>query len=427
VTVTSVSSGGGKTTPAPIGGTLFFPGGRYYCATSSLRMGANVRWLGNHFYSTRLAWSNSFSGNHVVIGPGQSGYNGWDGSYAYGTELDQISIETSPVGGWAIYTTGAQQNVSIRNLWIYIQGSASGMHLQDHFGSTYIKAENIYILPTGTATGGSVVGIRVDGPACTELNRISMNGSGGSNQLSKGINVISGGLLASNIQMEFTSVGIDISATAGQSPITIDNFTANLSGNVSPGYATTPAVYIRSGYTGSVVIRNLNAGSQNFMLRNDNTNEQITAPSGGQILDLYSAPGTVTDLSILRSVITVPPVSTTTANSASSFPVDVSQAQTLIFNSTVAVSYSIQAPTISSSALTSADAGRRVKFVIKNASAGAITATFLAAGAGYRGAGGGSSNFAISPATGTNVSIEFEWNGSLWYETYRTSGNVTNT
>src|SRR5262249_49587243 len=126
-------TGKGKT--RNFGGTLFFPAGTYWCDTG-LRIGDMVRWVGSQLSATSLLWTDAFSGNAITIGPdmahGGNQPDGRFGIYAMGATIEDILVECGANTQWGIYTTGAQQNCCIRNVWVTNVCKQGGIFIQDH-------------------------------------------------------------------------------------------------------------------------------------------------------------------------------------------------------------------------------------------------------------------------------------------------------
>lgn len=388
------------------GGTLFFPAGRYYCGTTGLRIGDMVRWVGDHFSSTRLAWSNDFTGNAVTIGPDETGGNGRSGYYAMGAALENIQVECGDRTAWGIYTRGAQQNCYVKDLWVTNVNRKGGLFIEDHKGGVYFKIEDVYVIG-GSNMESSVVGIHSDGGACVELSRVSMNGN--SQPLLRGIEHVGGGLLISDFQCELAITHIDIDADAGGQAVSIDNATLNLARHGAQG------IWIHTGFKGTVVARGIDTGPYGVAIRNDNTNERRTAQITGGLFGLYVWSGTSTDVSVLQNTVLSAPRQRVAARpelvlnveAASSFDVEVAQT----------AGFTLAPPALGSNPmLATGRVGQRILIRILNTSGGVCGP--LAWDPIFR------MSPWTNPAAGHSRALEFEWNGTNWVELWQAAADV---
>lgn len=412
INVTGLATGGKTGTVTP-GGSLFFPSGRYYCGTSGLRVGDMVRWLGTSVSGTQFSWNSAFNGNRITLGPDASGFNGRGGVYGMGTNLERCTVNATNGTGWGIYTTGLQQNGRIKDVWAMLgPNSTGGVFLQDHFGSANILCEDVYTFPPSGGVSGTAVGFHLDGGANLELNRCSCNGGGGTLLLA-GVAVVSAGasVKIKNFECELSVTHIDIAATAGEGVINIDQASMNLGG--SP--AGSQALWIHSGFTGTVNALGLDCGNGQMLIRNDNTGESRLAGAGGALMN-YIWSGTSTDVSIFQNTLVIPallqvnppPSTILNVDNLSSFDVNVANATAV----------TIAPPTITANAMPSSGrTGQQLWITVRNISGGAINVSWNAV-------------FKLStwtsPASSNSRSILFKWNGSNWVQVFQGAVDVPN-
>lgn len=400
------TNAGGKTTMN--GGTLFLPGGLYYCGTTGIRVGGNVKVIGNQYNGTQLAWSNSFSGNCVTIGPDESGFYGYSGVYAMGAAMESCTISCGNSSAWGIYTTGMQQGCHLRDMRV-TNVNNGGIYLQDHHGSAYIKVSDTYIF--GSATSGAAVGIHCDGGACIELNQVSMNGSP-TQPFLRGIEYVGGGLLVTDFECENTITHIDIAGTAGENSVVIDSASLNLSNGGAQG------IWIHSGFIGTIAARGVSTGPYGVALRNDNTNEQKSAQAGGGIFGQYVWSGTATDVSVLQNTIVVPPLQQ--VNPPSTTILDVGAQTSFSINVAHNYGFTIGPPAMGSNVMpTSGRNGQRILVKIRNVSGASLGSSTL-----------WDPVFKMSswtnPANGFSRAVEFEWDGTHWVQLWQATADVPN-
>lgn len=413
ITVTALATGGKTGSGVTPGGTIIFPSGRYYCGTTGVRLGDMVRWLGTSVSGTRFSWSDSFGGNRITIGPDASGFNGRGGYYAMGSNLERCTVEMGNGAGWGVYTTGLQQNGRVKDVWVVIgSGTTGGVYLQDHHGSANMLCEDTYVFPDAGTLSGTVVGFHCDGGVNLVLERCSCNGlSSGSYQLFRGIEYVGGGLTVRDFQCENAVTHLDISATAGENAVIVEGATFNLAIGGAQG------VWIHSGFTGSFVSSGIAVGPGEISVRNDNTNEQVVSQSGGGILSEYIWSGTSTDYGTLHNVAVRPRI--LAVNAGGSQSLDVSSCAAFDVSQGSTGTWTMAAPTMGINAMPTAGNCRpRILINILNISTGGITTSWASV---FKLAGGAWTD----PANGKQRSVEFLWNGTVWHELFRSSGDVT--
>lgn len=407
VPVASLQSGG-KT--AQQGGMLYFPSGYYYFGTATPRVGGNVRWIGSQSTATSFNWSNAYTGNGIQFGPDQSGFYGFSGYYTAQSSMEQFLINLSPNQAYGIYSTGLQQGTYFGHLIINNLGAtAVGMFLQDHKGSAYTRAYDIEIIGSLTCSSAATMGIVVDGPAVTQLDQISVNGSGtGALRLLAGIRVLSGGCTVTNMDAEFAVTAIDLpNNTSAEDFLSVNGLSQS----------SAVGVWIHSGYVGSVSLLNVNGSNPNVMVQNDVTGEAATFATQGN-LNLYVFSASTNIPSYINNVITAAPVAAVNPGGGSiTFQVNLNSA----FNvtATTNTAFTVQPPQISSNAMPATGrTGQRILITIRNTSGGAMGA--ITWNAVFK-----LSTF-TNPANGNSRSIEFEWNGTNWIMLWQTAADVPN-
>lgn len=395
------------------GSSLLFPSGRYYCGNSGLRVGDMVRWLGTSVSGTQFSWNSTFNGNRIAVGPDASGFNGRGGVYAMGANLERCTLNATNGTGWGVYTTGLQQNGRIKDVWAMLgPNSTGGVFLQDHFGSANMLCEDVYTFPPTGGVSATAVGFHLDGGANVELNRCSCNGGPGALLLA-GIAIVGAGasVKIKNFECELSVTHIDIAAGAGEGVINIDQASMNL-GGTPPG---SQALWIHSGFAGTVNALGLDCGTGQMLIRNDNTGESRLAGAGGALMN-YIWSGTSTDVSIFQNTLVIPallqvnppPSTVLSVDNLSSFDVNVANATAV----------TIAPPTIASNAMpASGRTGQQLWITVRNISGGAINVSWNAV-------------FKLSawtsPASGNSRSILFKWNGSNWVQVFQGAVDVPN-
>lgn len=395
------------------GGTLYFPAGYYYSGMTGLRVGGNVRWKGAQYEAATLNWNSSFAGNCVTLGPDSSGIYGYSGLYTDGTSMEDLRLNVPAAAAWGIFANGIQQGSYLRAVKLNNVANG-GISITDTVGSAFFKMSDIQVIGAAVMSLTSVA-IKCALQSTIELNQITLNGGGAANVASGcfniGIQVVSGGHLISDYQVEECITALDIAATAGEYPQIIDRM---LCTNTSAG--TPRAIWVHSGFTGHLMARGVTAGSGIFAIQNDNTG-YATSNGTTAVVPSYIWSGTAADFSIHEGVI-VSGIKNNPVASSNTFTPDVGQADWFLINVTASPS-TIAAPTYSGNAMPSGLIGREITIMVFNNGAGGsptinFNAVFHTTGA------------PTSTTTGQNTSAKFRWSGTVWYQVTAWTAVVTN-
>jgi hypothetical protein len=406
IKVATISTAAGKTASGlPQGGRLFFPPGYYYCGIFSLRVGTFVRWECSSLNAVQFAWASGFTGQHLFLGPDESGFYGFTGYYTMGSVLESCTINCSSGASWGIFSDGIQQGSHIRDINVFgvVNG---GISIKDNKGSVYFKMSDISVVGAAVMSLTSVA-IKCALQSTIELNQITLNGGGSPSVatgcFATGIQVISGGHLISDYQCEECITGLDIAAGTGEYPQIIDRM---LCTNTS--VSTPRAIWIHAGFTGNISARGVTSGTGITAIQNDSTS-YATSNGVTAAIPSYLWSGTLADLSIHEQVITSGVRESVTYVSGGTMRPDAAQGSSHQINVTTNAAFTIGPTLMSGAAMPSgALVGRRMSILIRNASGGVMGA--ITWDAVYK------MSAWTNPAGGFSRNIDFEWNGANWIQ-----------
>lgn len=419
ITVATVSVAGGKTVSGlPQGGRLYFPPGYYYSGNFSLRVGSFVRWEFASLNSVQFAWHTAFTGVGIYIGPDQSGYYGFIGYYAMGSQLGSFTANHSVNMPWTIFADGIQQNCFIDDLWLQ-NVTYGGIALIDNKGGADVSMGKVYVIGAAVmpTSAGNPVGraVYINYGGNVKVDSLSLNGGGSAASadgiFNKGIDLQAGNLILSDYQAEEVLTALDIPATFLSYAVSIDRaLITNTSFGVPRG------IWIHAGGVPLINAQGITGGAGIIAIQNDNTG-YVANPGAANGVPKYVWSKTFN--SSIENVIVSGVREVITYVSGGTMVPDVYQGGSHIIGVTTVNNFTIGAPLYCASAMPAAGLrGRRITMIISNN------------GAGVMGVITWNAVFKMSawtnPANGFYRAIDFEWDNAHWQQVGQTGVDIPN-